>query len=471
MGLLPTIIIVSLLGFFIALTLLIFIGQRLRTRDRRKRQHLIASGNEKPTRHLTVRSGKVVPLSEAVQTASTRQLESLDLSSLRSGYSSKSKITLEKPARTVRQTTEADRRRSSGYTDLEAQDQELERRWEENMKVFHPDERFMESWIAINSRGKKGGRSKRLADERPSAVSGQRITESLRRGYNGPSALAGRPVEVPTTPVTKPTKVFTLPRKKVNDSDVTSHPQARKGDVISENTKSLKRLQNKRPDVDRFQRPPSNPRVSFALPKNIEIPNPLPTPVPATSLPTWTESPIQNTPVSFFSSSESPESSAVSQVAASLVNAPPPSPTEGAPSQKLQPKSREGEPKRRDSIESRRDRPPQIDTNIPNIGDTSFIDSAESSEKDIPGLRRGQSHMSNHSVLTFASSEISSVWTFGNAQPVAIVASVAPRTLAMHPDPTRLKSKYGRRVKSRKEKALPILPSSPLRIESGAIPS
>ena len=468
MGLLPIIIVVSLLGFFVALTILIFVGQHLRTRDRRRRQRLIANGSEKPTRHLTVRSGRVVPLSEAIQTASTRQLESLDLSSLRSGFSSKSKITLEKPPKTEQQTVRPDQRRSSAYTDLEAQDQELERRWEENMKAFHPDERFMESWIAINSRSKNSGKARPPAEDRPSTISGQRIAESLRKGFNGPSALAGQSIEIPTTPVARPAKVQTIPRKKTNDSGLSAHSRAPKGDAVLDNTASSKRFTKKKLKVDQTRNPPVNPRVSFVLPDNIEMP--VPTPAHANSSHARIDSPIQNTPVSFFSSSESPSSSAISQVTPSLVNAPPPSPVKASHSQNLQSNSNNVEPKRIQGASSRRSRPPHIDTNIPNIRDTSFIDSAESLEKDNLNLRRGHSHMSNHSVLTFASSEISSIWTFGNAQPVAIVASVAPRTLAMHPKSTRLKSKYGRRVKSRREKALPILPSSPLRVDSNNVP-
>ena len=464
----PIIVVVSLLGFFVLLTILIFVGQYLRTRDRRKRQRQIASGDEKPTRHLTVRSGKVVPRSQAMQTASTRHLDSLDLSSLKSGYSSKSKVALEKPQRSVHQMEQSDRTRSSAYTDLEAQDQELEKRWEENMKAFHPDERFMESWKAINSRSKKVQRGASQPDSRPLAVSGQKIAESLRKAYNGPPALAGQPIKVPTAPIPQKNQVYMLPRKQTNDSGVSTHPEARKGDVVSEKSVSSKT----RKEVSHVDSIPNNtrsPRVSFSLPDAIQTPLPVHTPS-AHSPYTRTESPTLPPPRSFFSISESPASSSISQVTPSLVNAPPSSPTDMPSSQILQPGSSNGNPKRTLSSESRPHRPPDIDINVPDIRDTSFIDSADSSEKSNSDLRRGHSIMSNHSVLTFASSEISSVWTFGNAQPVAIVASVTPRSLGMHPNVMMPKSKYGRRLKSRKEKALPILPKSPLRVTSGQVP-
>ena len=469
MNLIPIVIVVSLLGFFVALTMLIFLGQYLRTRDRRKRQRQTPGGNEKPTRHLTVRSGKVVPRSEAMQTASTRHLESLDHSSLKSGYSSKSKITLEKPQRSIHQLERSDRTRSSAYTDLEAQDQDLEKRWEESMKAFHADERFMESWKAINSRSKKVERSRPQPDKQAPAISGQKLAESLQKGYNGPPALAGQPIEVPTATLWEPAKVYTLARKKTNDSGVTMHSKVQNVEVALHSTASSRKLQEENLDIDPSHNPLKNPRVSFSLPNNVQIPQPEHV-ASVRSPQTRTEPPIHSTPVSFFSTSESPDSSAISQVAPSLVNAPPPSPSDIPSYEPLQAKSNNRVPTRTSSIETRHNRPPDIDTNVPNLRDTSFIDSADSSEKSYPDLGRGRSVMSNHSVLTFASSEISSIWTFGNAQPVAIVASVAPRTLAMHPSAMRPKSKYGRQLKSRKEKALPILPKSPLRVEPEEVP-
>ena len=464
MNLIPIVIVVSLLGFFVLLTLLIFLGQYLRSRNQRKRHGQMASGNEKPTRHLTVRSGKVVPRSEAMQTASTRNLELLNFSSLKSGCSSKSKIIIEKPQRSVRQMEHSDRRRSSAYTDLEAQDHELEKRWEENMRAFHPDERFMESWNAINSRSKKVKLSNAQPGSRPPSISGQRIAESLQKGFNGRPALAGQPVEVPTAPLPAIAKMHTLLRKKTNDSGVTVYSRVSKGEGKSETIASPERPRKEIAHSDASHNAPKSPRVSFSMPDTVQVPPPVHA-ARAQSPHRRLESPIHDPPVSFFSDSESPASSALSQVAASLVNAPPPSPTDLPVSQTFQIKSDDRTPMRTPSTETQRNRLPEINTNVPDIRDTSFIDSANSSEQSNPDFRRGHSVLSNDSVLTFASSEISSIWTFGNAQPVAIVASVTPRTLAMHPNAMMPKSKYGRRLKSRKEKALPILPKSSLRVE------
>lgn len=467
MRLLPIIIVMSLLAFFVTLTISIFVVQYLRNPDRRKRQRPIAGGNEKPTRQLTVRSGKVVPRAEAMQTASTRHLESLDVSSLGSGYSSKVKVTMEKPSRSTPQTKRSERRHSA-YTDLEAQENALEKQWEENMKAFHVDQRFMESWKAINSRSNKTERTRPVPESQLPAISGQRIAESLRKGYNGPSALSGQPVDVPAALLSKPAKAYTLSRKTTNDSGIMPPSKAQEGDIAPEHIPPSNRHQKEKSDINPNDHPPKSPRVSFVLPKAIQIP--LSVHAASVHSPyTRTESPIHNTPVSFFSTSESPASSAISQVTPSLVNAPPPSPTDMPSSQTLRPHEVDGTPQRTPSTQSRRNKPLEIDTNIPNLSDTSFIDSADSSEKNASDRPRGQSVMSNHSVLTFASSELSSIWTFGNAQPVAIVAGVTPRTLAMHPHAMRPKSKFGRRLKSRKEKALPVIPKSPLRLESSDV--
>ena len=73
------------------------------------------------------------------------------------------------------------------------------------------------------------------------------------------------------------------------------------------------------------------------------------------------------------------------------------------------------------------DTPPHLDT--PEFGEKSFFDSATSSDEPVPlqrdPLQRGVSVMSNRSVLTIASSEISSNWTIGNAKLVNIYPSVA----------------------------------------------
>ena len=81
MQLLPTIIIVALLGFFMTLTFALFIWHWRRTRVRRQGRRNDKC-QSKPARKLTLRDGKVIPTSEACDTVSTREPYSLDLESL-----------------------------------------------------------------------------------------------------------------------------------------------------------------------------------------------------------------------------------------------------------------------------------------------------------------------------------------------------------------------------------------------------
>lgn len=81
MQLLPTIIIVALLSFFLILTITLFIWHWNRTRRQLADSHHRALPG-KPPRRLTLRDGKAIPSNLAHDTASTRQRYSLDLESL-----------------------------------------------------------------------------------------------------------------------------------------------------------------------------------------------------------------------------------------------------------------------------------------------------------------------------------------------------------------------------------------------------
>ena len=81
MQLLPTIIIVALLSFFLILTITLFIWHWTRTRKQLADSHNRALPG-KPPRRMTLRDGKAIPSNLAHDTASTRQRYSLDLESL-----------------------------------------------------------------------------------------------------------------------------------------------------------------------------------------------------------------------------------------------------------------------------------------------------------------------------------------------------------------------------------------------------
>ncbi|KAL9099602.1 MAG: hypothetical protein Q9163_004922 [Psora crenata] len=118
MQLLPTIIIVALLGFFIILTLALFLWHWRRTRLRRHNRRSDESPT-KPARKLTLRDGKAIPRSEALDTASTREPYSLDLES--SDIEKQFKVDMEKdiPKQHARKASKRASRRSLRSTQKE----------------------------------------------------------------------------------------------------------------------------------------------------------------------------------------------------------------------------------------------------------------------------------------------------------------------------------------------------------------
>lgn len=132
----------------------------------------------------------------------------------------------------------------------------------------------------------------------------------------------------------------------------------------------------------------------------------------------------------------------------------------------------------RSEMAARLNRPPSLDVEIPHASPFSFLSLQHFPEfqQQSPTLRRGHSVQSNRSILTIASSEISSNWTIGDAHAVNIYPSVAPGegspSLApasasdreTPPYAKTLRSKYGRYPRGRRDKALPTVPKSPLRM-------
>ncbi|MCJ1280504.1 hypothetical protein MMC21_008333 [Puttea exsequens] len=104
------------------------------------------------------------------------------------------------------------------------------------------------------------------------------------------------------------------------------------------------------------------------------------------------------------------------------------------------------------------DVPPHLAT--PDFGRAFF--ELPSTSVDGGNLQRGVSVMSNRSALTVASSEIDADWTIGSARAVSIYPSVAQQDDKSPPYAEKLRSKYGRYPKGRRDKALPDIPRSPL---------
>ena len=512
MELLPIIIIVTLLGFFITLTAVLFAWQYLKAREQRKRRQNSDPQN-KPTRHLTLRSGQVIPKSEAAETASTRDPGSFDLPSPKATYTVKCEAEKRKTSNTwppkvanhchgkslnaadiEAQSKDAGRSKTAAYTwppkpeagsqrypfgdiDLEAQTQsagdfkinesEPYRRKEEiakaRAKLSRPaiitqrsgshslprpalvtiESRRPSAVKSHESQSRRTSKSKSTTQSRhPSSAKNREITESLQKAYTGPSVLGGEAHQLPPSPVLWNSSLSTAGSKKA--SERRSSDRSVDGSTVSSRVIS-----------DSIQRPPPlfstveySPHVSFAPVQHVSC----------------DEDDVNR--VSFLSMTDSASSSYTTEQVSPVVRAPPPSLKELAHLEPSPPASHALVSDATNRMRPIRDTPPQLGT--PDFGNISFFDSAGSSDdsnalESAKKLQRGVSVMSNRSILTIASSEISANWTIGNAQVVNIYPSVVPeKDRATPPYARKLRSKYGRYPRGRGDKALPGIPKSPL---------
>ena len=450
MQLLPIIIVVSLLAFFIALMLVILAWQHTKSRSQHKSKRNRDS-TDRPTRQLTVRSGRVVPVSQALQRNETDGFNSLDLSSLRSGGSTHTLH--EKELQYPAPLYPSDRRRSSVPVDLEAQHYQHERQRISGKVLRTLGEPQIPSPSGIPTATKLRG----INEERKAS-----ITESLLKAYKGPPIPGTEPVELPASPLSSPIIIRKLSHKGASSPDQLKLSPPRMKEWRSNSTGRPRTLANK---TVTFQSPDRRRHSEGGRKSSLPETDHLPTPRFIGDQDSFRRSMEEHEfshPVSFFSNS--PSSSIVSQPIAPLVVSPLKSSTQNRNVETTIKEHKDDyeQTKGTTSPSRRKNRPPSIDTNIPSIRDSSFIDSS-SSTKTVKNLGRGPSVMSNRSDTTYASSDIptASHWTFGNARAMSIAPSVVPQALSM-PPVQRPKSKYRRRVKNPRDKSLPVLPKSPL---------
>ncbi|KAL8793036.1 MAG: hypothetical protein Q9195_004347 [Heterodermia aff. obscurata] len=521
MKLLPIIIVVSLLAFFILLMLIILACQYSRSRARRREKQM-RTGNHKPTRQLTVRSGKVIPVEQAMQQRRPGFL-SVDLSSVNSEKSIQLHDDVQEPARAYSGSL----RRFSAFADPEAQSQAQSQsfgRWQINDKALR-------TLGQQHLKPLKPPVMRKISDNRKAS-----ITESLVKAYQGPPIPGSEPIELPASPLSRPLVIQKTSMKKpaeiTNGPISAPQPQLRSKSVGRSKTYHDQKVRFQQPNVDPRRKseggPPSRLKQASANPaipplRLAELSH-LPTPpfirtpdnfrnsiVEAsedfrTSLDIYDHGPksfFSNSPSSSVVSSIAPLSTGVSPLTPSVPTFSPinfsqpasPSPLSdyrGIPNNPSPPEpGTEKEKETSGSPKYKSKRPPDIDTSSylqrpydphPYRDSTvSFIDSSSTTKsrsrtptaartptrtpKEIRDLHRGPSVMSNRSDVTFAASDISTTWTFGNARQMSIVPGVAPQQLSM-PPVQRPKSKYRskmrvRRVESgRGEKSLPGLPRS-----------
>ena len=526
MRLLPIIIVVSLLAFFIALMLVILACQyaRSRTRRRAKRHH---TNSHRPTRQLTVRSGKVIPIEQAMQQGGTG-LNSVDLTSVKSAISTQgSHEAVQAPA----PVHSGNLRRFSAFADPEAQLHTFDR-WQFNDKALR-------TLGQQHLKPLKPPVTRRISDNRKAS-----ITESLVKAYQGPPIPGSEPIELPASPLSRPLVIRkTSMKKPVENTDnklsTAPRPQMRSKSVGRSKTYYDQKVRFQPESTDPRRKseggPPSRLKQRLASesvsPLRLAELTQLPTPPFIGTPDNFRNSVVKASedfrtsldiydhgPKSFFSNS--PSSSVVSSPIAPLSTATTgvspltpsvptfspmtpsqpafPSPLSvcrGIPNNPSPPRS---QPPENDTIGSspkyKSKRPPDIDTSSylqrpysphrNRDSNTSFIDSSSTTKtartptahtptnlshtpttsrtpKEIRDLHRGPSVMSNRSDVTFAASDISTTWTFGNARQMSIVPSVQPQQLSM-PPVQRPKSKYRSKMRVRRvqgnDKGLPGLP-------------
>ena len=375
----------------------------------------------------------------------------MDFSSLRSGESTRTMN--EKELQYPAQLYKSDHWHTSPPVDLEAQYYQRERQRISDKVLRTPGD----SEPSVPTAPQKVRKLRRVNEERQAS-----ITESLLKAYEGPPIPGTEPVELPASPLSGPILVRKLAQ---GGSGSPERKEPSPPQIINWRSNSIGRPRTIASKTVTFQ-PPDRRRHSegerkTSLPDDIQLPTPLFVGDRDSFRRSGEEHELSQS-VSFFSNS--PSSSIVSQPVKPLVVSPH---TRSRQNRLSQPriKAQIGNGKENIGTTSpapRKNRPPDIDTNIPNTRDSWFVDSS-SSTKTVKDTRRDASRMSNRSDTTYASSDIPTAthWTFGDARALSIAPSVVPQTLSM-PPVQRPKSKYRRRVKNPRDKSLPVLPRSSL---------
>ena len=211
--LLPIIIVVSILGFFLVIAFVLLVTYCWRNRARRERSSM-TSDDQGPPRQLTVRKGKVIPVSEIISTANASRLRASIFSPVGSGNRLKSKFWRTGFLPSTCDPTFKDRCRSSPPLDLEAQSESSDA-MEEGVRILRQLEgQLRELKNPLHSRP--------AADGKSALASSREITKSLKNAYKAPPALETVTIEIPSTLGSWPTTIRTLVRKKTTSNAATA---------------------------------------------------------------------------------------------------------------------------------------------------------------------------------------------------------------------------------------------------------
>ncbi|KAG8528144.1 uncharacterized protein KY384_007060 [Bacidia gigantensis] len=588
MQLLPTIIILALLAFFVILTLSLFLWYWQRNRTRGQKRYSVES-SIKPPRKLTLRDGKAIPHEVALETPSDRDCYSVDLQSpdveKEFEYDVEKGFTKPTPSKSSKRASRhslrsllTDRgqqwtpgrppwlhkvpepRDSNAESESKVKPPKRSKPRDRSRSIPRPSlihierrgssqtpRRSSESHSAHQSRHSVGRRASSQAQMTPEVQQKRRgmdITESLFNAYKGPTPWTDEIHPLPASSIVMPGPERTVASSIQSNGYRWSVPATASFDSSIPQTASFVGSSRAVSDPDPI-RPPAplfskvdySPRVTFAPTQDAnrksflsmtpsgtsstssehailgpKSPPPLLTEAPPKEFPASTPEEVvelkyneQSRPVKALSA-PAPAPDVLERVRAfgRLHRGRPVSTIQrrritSDPFQLQQEKMFKEVRKSRqrssllrgaadipDTVQERRRRsdtasirPPSIEINIPHFerGSLSFFDSTPTPPQSGRDLPRGPSVMSDRSAMTIASSEISSNWTIGKAELVNIYPSLADDEEedyesireSMKGSPRRtppyakvLRSKYGQYPRNGRNKALPLLPRSPL---------
>ncbi len=502
MQLLPTIVIVSLLGFFVILTVICIVWHWRRSRILRKRRPSDNSYKTRSTRHLTVEGTKVVNVADTLEKGGLEN-EKGEEEKPYLAFANDAKRSISLPASIhsprVRQASNGSRNAIYGGPQLK-DIVKMKKKSSHTSSQEAADSSRSGSLHAERSGSLTLPRPALINIERRGSASSRKVKKARRQSHppNTAQPWYGR------TP-SGMAVVVELPASPIFSEKASVHPDDQPPSPVPSLTLSgLSSRRASAPDLTSsisFFDSESSQHVTFA--------------------------PTQDATSKFSSSTATPEDSSSSTVNPNKIK-PRTAPTSttqlsgystdrtdqfftprsaNSPDSPHSPDSRDS-PKLPESdgtprLVSRLERPPNLDVDIPHVAPFSFFNasfSSPSSPQRRPVLHRRnrsapitspasperpasrglhripsvRSVMSSRSVLTIASSEISSNWTIGDAQAVDITPCIGPEEQAegsaselegdrLTPEYAKtLRSKYGRYPRGRRDKALPTIPRSPL---------
>ena len=507
MQLLPTIIIVSLLGFFVILTVICIGWHWRRSRTLRKRRQSDNSYKTRSTRHLTVEGTKVVNVADTLEKGGV-EIEKGDDEKPYLAFANDAKRSISLPASIhsprVRQASNGSRNAIYGgpqLKDIVKIKKKSSHSSSQGGKSISPSDTV----LVERSGSLTLPRPALINIERRGSASSGKVKKARRQSHppNTSQPWYGRTPSGMAVVVELPTSPIFSEKASVYPSDQPQSP------IPSLSLSGLSSRRASMPDLSTnsisFFDSESSQHVTFAPTQDAKTPK-----------------------SKFSSSTATPEDSSSSTVNPNKTKSrtAPPSTTQlsgystDRTDQFYTPKSANSPdsphtPQSSDSprlivgsdetprMVSRLERPPSLDVDIPHVAPFTFFNtsfSSPSSPQRRPTLHRRnrsapitspgspelpigrglhripsvRSVLSSRSVLTIASSEISSNWTIGDAQAVDITPCIGPEEQAegsaselegdrLTPDYAKtLRSKYGRYPRGRRDKALPTIPRSPL---------